>query len=80
MRFAPGDHNTLDGYVFIDLAHARRWLAGPYVDRKATRLEEVEVGEMHRCKWCEGTGYRQSVKPIRRLTVAEFLASDFTDA
>lgn len=69
----PKQENTLDGYVFSNMEHARQWLAQPFVDPSEIRLEEVQVGELCRCRYCGGSGFRQSVNVVRKLTVAEFL-------
>ena len=66
--------STLDEYLFTDLDHARTWLTQPFVRPGDYRLEEVEVGEMTRCKHCKGEGFTQSVKLVRRLSVEDFLA------
>ena len=65
--------DTLNGYVFSDLKHAREWLTQGFVDHDAYMLEKVEVGERHRCRWCDGSGFRQSIKPTGKMTVDEFL-------
>lgn len=63
---------TLNGYVFAGLNHAREWLSQSFVDRRRTKIEEVEVGEPRGCPHCNGTG--QVIKPVRKLTVDEFLS------
>jgi hypothetical protein len=75
VRLLPRDRqDTLYGYVFADNEHAREWLTQPFVDRGAYKLEKVEVGELHRCRFCDGSGVRQSIKSIATMTVEEFLA------
>ena len=69
----PKQWDDLHKYVFADFAHARTWLLQPFVARGGYTLEEVEVGEMCRCTRCDGSGYTQTVKPVRKLTVDEFL-------
>lgn len=71
LRCDPDD--TLNGYVFTDFAHARAWLRQSFVDRYETKLEEVEVGEPRRCRTCGGSGVRQTIKAVRKLSVDEFL-------
>lgn len=54
--------NTLNGYVFSDRAHARQWLSQKFVDLSEITLQEVSLGELRRCRMCDGTGYHLSVK------------------
>ena len=64
----------LDGYVFADMTHARQWLSQPFVhDFGISALEIVEVSDLRGCPKCGGTGYTQTVKSIRKLTLDEFL-------
>lgn len=72
-RGHPEREHTLDGYVFDDMQHAQRWLEQGFVDRKAIWLEEVEVGELERCRHCGGSGHRRSIRRVRSLTCDEFL-------
>jgi hypothetical protein len=74
VRLLPRDRqDTLMGYVFSDTEHARKWLMQRFVKRDAYRLEKVEVGPRHECRFCGGSGFRQTVKPIGKITVKEFL-------
>lgn len=74
VRLLPRDRmDTLYGYVFSDNEHAREWLTQSFVDRDAYMLEKVEVGELHRCRFCDGSGVRQSIKSDGKMTVEEFL-------
>lgn len=66
-----GTSRTLDGYIFTDREHARQWLSQPYIDIGSIVLEEVEVGPLMACPRCAGSGFRQDVKRIRRLTPEE---------
>ena len=56
---------------FSDWQHARSWLAQPFIKRDEVQLEEVAVGPLIGCPRCGGSGWRQDVKPIRKLTIDE---------
>jgi hypothetical protein len=68
-----GFDRTLDGYVFSDLAHARLWLSQSFVVATGVVLDEVEIGPLLRCKRCDGSGFHQTTRSIRPLTVREVL-------
>ena len=65
--------STLTGYLFTDLKHAYEWLTQKWVKPELFALQEVDVGPLVRCRRCDGSGFHQTVKPLRRLTVDEFL-------
>lgn len=68
--------NTLDGYVFTDLDHARQWLMQPIIDRSKIQIEPVEVGEPRQCRMCSGTGYHQTIKVVgQKVSAFQFLES-----
>lgn len=69
---ANGDR-TLSRYIFTDLPHARAWLRQAWVKSEDYTLESVDVGDMHRCTRCEGSGFTQTVKTTGKMTVDEFL-------
>lgn len=72
IRMVRSPHGVND-YVFTDMDHARKWLTQAFVMRDDIVLEEVDVGPLCKCRTCGGAGFRQTIKPIRRLTVQEFL-------
>ncbi len=69
----PGG-GDLDGYIFTDEAHARRWLQQGFVADWDIRLERVELKNDGICPHCRGSGTSERhAKVIQRLSVAEFL-------
>ena len=64
---------TLDGYIFTDREHARQWLSQVCIKRDEVRLEEVAVGPVMCCPRCGGSGVRQDVKLLRKITIEELL-------
>jgi hypothetical protein len=68
--------DTLSRYVFSDYDHARQWLTQVWVKPADYTLEVVEVGELCRCRGCDGAGFTQTVKVVGKLTVEEFLRGD----
>jgi hypothetical protein len=70
--------SDLNGYIFIDMTHARNWLSQSFVHEMPIRsLEVVALGDMKRCPRCKGEGFTQAVSRLdERFTVSEFLASD----
>jgi hypothetical protein len=64
----------LDGYIFGDEDHARRWLQQPFVGRSTITLERVVVSKDRVCPHCKGTGSDdRTAKVIGKMTVDEFL-------
>ena len=70
--------SDLNGYIFNDMTHARRWLTQSFVHQMPIRsLEVVDLGPTERCPHCKGDGFTQTVTRLNmRFTVAEFLAGD----
>jgi len=68
--------NSLNGYVFRDLAHARQWLSQAFVKPDEISLDTVSVGPIKRCPRCNGDGYTEIVRFVGKTTVEEFLAKD----
>lgn len=73
MHYPKEPDHTSNGYIFTDMKHARDWLTQKFVRPAEISLEEVAVGELVRCRHCDGIGYKQSVRPVRKLSVGEFL-------
>lgn len=67
-----GPDRTLDGYVFSDRDHARRWLSQEFVNGDVD-LDEVQVGPLIKCRSCQGSGFRQDIRTLGRLTIEEAL-------
>lgn len=65
---------TLDGYVFENDDHARRWLASYRATQEQVTLERVVVGPLVECRFCGGTGYRQKTEKVCDLTLEELFA------
>jgi hypothetical protein len=72
MMYRDPDHD-LHGYVFTDVDHAQQWLRQTFVKRSDIRLEVVEVGELHICPKCHGSGSTQSIRITSKITVHELL-------
>lgn len=73
MRYHKEPDHTSNGYIFTNVAHARDWLTQKFVRPAEISLEEVAVGDLVRCRHCDGSGYKQSVRSVRKLSVGEFL-------
>lgn len=67
-----GSDRTLNGYVFSDRDHARRWLSQEFV-KGDVDLDEVQMGPLVQCRSCQGSGFRQAMKVLGRLTIEEAL-------
>ena len=72
VRLVRGGDYTLNGYIFMDYAHAAKWLRQPFVNNQYV-IELVDVGELCKCRHCDGTGYQQTIKPMGRVKVEAFL-------
>ena len=74
-RLRTGPDVDLEGYLFADEKHARRWLSQPLARNAEYYLEKVEIsGDDATCPYCQGSGWQPRVfKVLGRMTAEEFL-------